>query len=64
VSQRDLADARWLKSSYTGGQNVCVELARTPTILGIRDSKNPGPTLRLPLPALTAFLTETKSGTL
>lgn len=33
----------WRKSSYSGGINdeVCVELARLPHGVGVRDSKNP-----------------------
>ncbi|MEO3786876.1 DUF397 domain-containing protein [Actinocorallia sp. B10E7] len=34
---------RWRKSSYSGAINdeLCVELARFPQSVGIRDSKNP-----------------------
>jgi hypothetical protein len=34
---------QWRKSSHSGGANdaTCVELAKLPTGIGIRDSKNP-----------------------
>ncbi|WP_106400138.1 DUF397 domain-containing protein [Actinocorallia populi] len=34
---------QWRKSSYTGGvqDETCVELARFPSGVGVRDSKNP-----------------------
>lgn len=34
---------QWRKSSHSGGANdaACVELAKLPTGIGIRDSKNP-----------------------
>jgi len=36
----------WRKSTYSGGENnACVELACTLT--AVRDSKNPGPVLRV-----------------
>ncbi|MEU1207479.1 DUF397 domain-containing protein [Nocardia sp. NPDC005825] len=39
----DLSDGQWFKSSYSGGQNECVEVAWLPRgHVGIRDSKNPG----------------------
>lgn len=48
----DLARAQWRKSSYSGGNDgQCVELAPHGAI---RDSKNPGPTLAMNLPAFIA----------
>ncbi|WP_458244443.1 DUF397 domain-containing protein [Streptomyces sp. MAI_2237] len=35
------ADLHWFKSSYSGDQGECLEIARTPTTLHIRDSKSP-----------------------
>jgi hypothetical protein len=42
---------RWRKSSYSGQEANCIELAHTLDVL--RDSKNPnGPALRADVPAL------------
>ncbi|WP_301174583.1 DUF397 domain-containing protein [Actinomadura geliboluensis] len=37
----DFASARWRKSSHSNSQQECVEVAQVPTVIGIRDSKNP-----------------------
>lgn len=38
----ETAAATWFKSSYSGGEgNECVEVARTPSCVGVRDSKTP-----------------------
>ncbi|MFD3926521.1 DUF397 domain-containing protein [Streptomyces sp. NPDC058614] len=36
----DLSEARWRKSSYSGGANDCVELADLGMHVAVRDSKN------------------------
>ncbi|MFE9327312.1 DUF397 domain-containing protein [Nocardia sp. NPDC052278] len=43
----DLSGAQWFKSSRSGGQNECVEIAwLSGGHVGVRDSKNPnGPAL-------------------
>ncbi|WP_083865404.1 DUF397 domain-containing protein [Nocardia brevicatena] len=43
----DLAGAEWFKSSRSGGDKECVEVAFLPdNCVGVRDSKNPsGPAL-------------------
>ncbi|MBF6177643.1 DUF397 domain-containing protein [Nocardia otitidiscaviarum] len=43
----DPSDARWFKSSYSGGSQDCVEIAHLAAgVVGVRDSKNPtGPAL-------------------
>ncbi|WP_373291888.1 DUF397 domain-containing protein [Nocardia pneumoniae] len=43
----DLSGAEWFKSSYSGSQSDCVEVAWLPEgSVGVRDSKNPtGPAL-------------------
>lgn len=54
----------WRKSSHSGGQggtNECVELARLPHAIGIRDSKHPtGPVLKLSRRQTAAFLNAVK----
>ena len=47
----------WRKSSYSGGNGECVEVAATAQVL-VRDSKNPaGPILAFDHLAWRAFLT-------
>ncbi len=51
----DVAHA-WRKSSYSdGGGGDCVEVADRGRTVHVRDSKNPGPTLRLDGAAWAAF---------
>jgi hypothetical protein len=46
----------WRKSSYSGNEGNCVELAHTATGGAIRDSKNPADGhLRVPLTGLIAL---------
>ncbi|MET9481729.1 DUF397 domain-containing protein [Streptomyces sp. NPDC006638] len=54
----------WTKSSYSGGNNNCVEVAHgVPGTMPVRDSKHPTrPTLTIPAPAWTAFLAGLKTG--
>ncbi|MBP2339563.1 hypothetical protein JOF41_005741 [Saccharothrix coeruleofusca] len=46
----------WRKSSRSQNQGECVECAVTTTRVGVRDSKNPTPTLDFPRSAWTDFL--------
>ena len=47
----------WRKSSHSGGNNDCVELAWSSSTRFVRDSKNPsGPVLGFSPKALAAFL--------
>ncbi|MER6150606.1 DUF397 domain-containing protein [Streptomyces hirsutus] len=43
----DLSGAKWRSSSYSGGNNECLELAHgIPVFAPVRDSKNPsGPVI-------------------
>lgn len=51
----------WRKSSYSGGNNDCVEMAWGPSVRFVRDSKNKsGPVLGFSPKALTAFLAATE----
>ncbi|MFE2629158.1 DUF397 domain-containing protein [Streptomyces sp. NPDC004562] len=53
----------WRKSSYSGpgDGNECVEIASSPTHVGVRDSKAPArATLTFPAPAFARFLAGVK----
>ncbi|WP_320776720.1 DUF397 domain-containing protein [Streptomyces sp. CRN 30] len=42
MSTPDLANAHWVKSSYSSGEGQCVEVAGLPGAVAARDSKKPG----------------------
>jgi hypothetical protein len=47
----------WRKSSYSGGDNNCVEVAATSAAISVRDTKRPhGEVLRFSPPAWQAFI--------
>jgi hypothetical protein len=51
-----LAVARWRKSSHSGDEGACVEMAVLPGTVAVRDSKDPsGPALLFPPAAWAAF---------
>ncbi|RKN49368.1 DUF397 domain-containing protein [Micromonospora endolithica] len=51
-----LARAGWHKSSHSGDEGACVEVARAPETVGVRDSKDPaGPVLLFPPAVWAAF---------
>ncbi|SOE73143.1 protein of unknown function [Streptomyces sp. OV198] len=59
----DLSTATWHKSSYSGGGgDNCLEVASGhPTLIPVRDSKNPlGPKLTFRADAWTAFVAHLK----
>jgi uncharacterized protein DUF397 len=50
-------DLDWFKSSYSGGEGECVEVATCSTTIHVRDSKNPArPALALSPTAWNAFI--------
>ncbi|MFI1165376.1 DUF397 domain-containing protein [Streptomyces sp. NPDC020801] len=50
----------WQKSSYSGDSSNCVEIARAPKVIHIRDSKTPaGPHLTFPAAAWADFISAT-----
>jgi hypothetical protein len=62
VIQPDLSCADWVKSSRSGGQQNCVEVAlNLPGVVAVRDSKHPyGPALVTTPTAWEAFITHVK----
>lgn len=57
----------WRKSSYSGGSATsdCVELARFPRAVGVRDSKAPhGPMVALSLETFRTLVRNVKAGDL
>ncbi|WP_425303566.1 DUF397 domain-containing protein [Nocardia wallacei] len=60
----DLSDAKWFKSSRSGGDKNCVEAAFLPNdLVGVRDSKNPsGPALIFTAAEWSSFTTALDSG--
>lgn len=60
----DLSRAQWRKSSYSGNNGNCVEVATNlPDLVAIRDSKNSyGPRLLISAAAWHAFVRSLKAG--
>lgn len=59
----DLTHARWQKSSYSGGNGNCVEVAGLPEAIAVRDSKDPaGPKLVFSRRVWAAFVEHAKDG--
>jgi hypothetical protein len=61
----DLGRAGWSKSTRSsgGGSGDCVEVARTPEVVGVRDSKNRGDGhIALSPASWSAFLDGVKGG--
>lgn len=61
----DLSRARWFKSSFSGTETNCVEVADGfAALVPVRDSKNPGgPALVFPAGQWRAFVTGVRAGT-
>lgn len=62
MAKIDLSRAQWMKSSHSGGGQDCVEVARVPGVVAVRDSKDPaGPALVFAPAAWQAFASQVKS---
>ena len=60
----ELSRAVWRKSTYSGGNGSCVEIADLGATVAVRDSKDPdGPKLILGLNEWGTFARSLKSGT-
>ncbi|WP_440082055.1 DUF397 domain-containing protein [Streptosporangium sp. LJ11] len=58
----DLTNAAWRKSSLSGGNGDCVEVADLGDVVAVRDSKNPGgPTLAFTRATWSTFVTQLKN---
>ncbi|MFC4032119.1 DUF397 domain-containing protein [Streptomyces polygonati] len=65
MSNGDLANATWFKSSYSNGQGECVEVAITGDHVAMRDSKDPdGPALVFTAAAWSTFVGGAANGEL
>lgn len=60
---RDLSHACWMKSSYSGSGNNCVEVAELDGGRAVRDSKDPtGPALMFTATEWVAFTAGVRAG--
>ena len=59
----DHEDARWFKSSHSGGSGTeCVEVAELGSTVGVRDSKQPqGPHITVRQDAWEGFITNLRT---
>ena len=61
LPELDLTDAVWKKSTYSGGNGSCVEIADLGEHVAVRDSKDKaGPKLIFPREVWGAFIAELK----
>jgi hypothetical protein len=61
----DASGVQWRKSSYSANGGNCVEVANSPGVVAVRDSKNPdGPRLAVTGNAWSAFVAGIQHGEL
>jgi hypothetical protein len=61
--QEDLSHATWRKSSHSGQDGNCIEVAADiPGVIAVRDSKDPdGPAIKLSHSAWAAFIQDVRA---
>ena len=57
-----MSTLRWRKSSFSTPNGECVEVAHVVEVVGVRDSKNPGPVLTVTPTAWTTLLAALVTG--
>lgn len=63
MNREDLPGACWRKASYSAGQGACVEIALTPSLVGIGDTKDPdGAIVAVRPDAARAFIATAAAG--
>lgn len=59
----EMSQLQWYKSSYSSANGQCVEVAHLPSLVAVRDSKNPDASaLVVPLDSWAMFLGNIKNG--
>lgn len=65
MAKQDPSNAAWRKSTHSGGNGNCVEVAFHRTAIAVRDGKSPDePFLRMDEARWARFLSEVKAGSL
>ncbi len=63
MNASELGSVTWCKSTRSGANGNCVEVAQLPAAIALRDSKNPsGPVLMFSPNEWVAFIEGTKNG--